>query len=130
MHRYAVACVLALGALLLASGAVAVPADSAPPVITPQLFGTSGANNWYTSDVTVNWGIQSALPYTSSGCDGVKLTANTTGTNVTCSAANDAGSTSVTVTVKIDKTPPLATATPARSADSNGWYNHALSVSF
>jgi hypothetical protein len=35
------------------------------------------------------------------------------------------------VTIKIDKTPPdVATGTPDRSPDVNGWYNHAVSYSF
>ena len=29
-----------------------------------------------------------------------------------------------------DETGPVVTATPSRNPDSNGWYNHALSVSF
>jgi hypothetical protein len=127
VRRYAAALILILGGLLLTPGALA---DAGPPSITPTFFGTSGTNNWFTSDVTVNWSIQSMLPYTSSGCDGVKLTTETAGTNLTCSASNDAGTTTVTVTVKIDKTAPSATATRSRSADSNGWYNHAVSVSF
>src|SRR5436190_12082122 len=127
MRRYAAALILVLAGFLLTSGAAA---GASPPSITPTFFGTSGTNNWFTSDVTVNWSIQSTLPYTSIGCDGVKLTAETTGTNVTCSASNDDGTTSMTVTVKIDKTPPTSTAAPSRPADSNGWYNHALSVSF
>src|SRR5436190_586661 len=126
MRRYAAALILVLAGFLLTSGAAA---GASPPSITPTFFGTSGTNNWFTSDVTVNWSIQSTLPYTSIGCDGVKLTAETTGTNVTCSASNDDGTTSMTVTVKIDKTPPTSTAAPSRPADSNGWYNHTLGIS-
>src|SRR5262249_11516 len=111
-------------------GAAGTAGSSSPPSITYAIFGTSGANDWYTSDVTINWSIQSALPYTSSGCDGKQLSAETTGTDVTCSATSSGGSSSVTLTIKIDKTPPAVTATPSRSADSNGWYNHAVLVSF
>jgi hypothetical protein len=99
-------------------------------VITYSIFGTSGANDWYTSNVTINWSIQSALPYTSSGCDGIQLSAETSGTDVTCSATSSDGKTSVTLTIKIDKTPPAVTATASRPPDVNGWYNHALSVAF
>jgi hypothetical protein len=31
---------------------------------------------------------------------------------------------------KIDKTPPVVTAAPARAADRNGWYNHPVRVAF
>jgi hypothetical protein len=94
------------------------------------IFGTHGANGWYVSDVTVNWNIQSALPYTSTGCDGVRLTADTVGTRITCTATNDAGETSVTVTIKRDVALPAVTPTAGRLPDSNGWYNHSLSVHF
>jgi hypothetical protein len=33
-------------------------------------------------------------------------------------------------TLRYDETPPLASATPSRGEDVNGWYNHALTVSF
>jgi hypothetical protein len=115
-----------LGALLLFTPAAA----AAPPTVTPTIFGTSGANNWFISDVTINWTIQSSLPYTSTGCDGVKLTADTTETDVTCSATSDAGTSTQTLRIKIDKTPPAVTASPVRSPDANGWYNHGVAVNF
>jgi hypothetical protein len=128
-HRRATGVVLV--ALLAVPLFVAPSASAAtPPVITYSVFGTSGANDWYTSDVTINWNIQSSLPYTSSGCDGKQLSAETTGTDVTCSATSSDGKTSVTLTIKIDKTPPAVTATASRPPDVNGWYNHALSVAF
>ncbi|HEX6983906.1 MAG TPA: hypothetical protein VF170_00955, partial [Planctomycetaceae bacterium] len=43
-------------------------------------------------------------------------------------AGNVSGS--AVFSLKYDETPPAATATPSRAADSNGWYNHALTVSF
>jgi hypothetical protein len=115
-----------LGALLLFTPAAA----AAPPTVTPTIFGPSGANNWFIGDVTINWTIQSSLPYTSTGCDGVKLTADTTETDVTCSATSDAGTSTQTLRIKIDKTPPAVTASPVRSPDANGWYNHGVAVNF
>ena len=32
--------------------------------------------------------------------------------------------------IRIDKTPPDVSATPSREADGNGWYNHALTVTW
>jgi hypothetical protein len=105
-------------------------AAAAPPTVTSTIFGTSGANNWFISDVIINWTIQSSLPYTSTGCNGVKLTADTTETDVTCSATNTDGTGSQTLKIKIDKTRPAVTASPVRSPDANGWYNHAVAVNF
>jgi hypothetical protein len=83
--------------------------DTSPPVITPAVSGTQGTNGWYTSAVTVTWDINDPDSgiNSSSGCDAARLTADTQGTTVTCSATNGAGlSNSSSVTIKIDQTPP------------------------
>jgi hypothetical protein len=135
LRRAAAAFVLGLGALLLTPGAGGVPdvpGDPTPPVVTPVVYGTLGANGWYTTNVTVNWSVTDpeSVILSTSGCDATTLTAETTGTTLTCSATSDGGVTTVSKTFKIDKTPPAVTATPSRGPDANGWYNHALSVSF
>ena len=135
MPRYAAALLLALGALLLTPGAAGGPTvlgDPTPPVVTPQIFGTLGANGWYTTNVTINWSVvdPESVILSTSGCDAVTLTAETLGTKLTCSATSDGGETVVSKTFKLDKTAPTVTAAPARAPDANGWYNHALSVSF
>jgi len=91
-------------------------ADVTPPVITPHITGTLGGNGWYRSGVTVSWsgsdpesGISS-----SKGCAQTNLTADTAGVTLTCSATNGVGlSTSVPITIKIDKTPPVISGMPA-----------------
>src|SRR5204862_796912 len=109
-----------------------VAGDPGPPVVAPQILGTLGSNGWYTTNVTVNWSVvdPESVILSTSGCDAVTLTAETLGTKLTCSAVSDGGEGTVSKTIKIDKTPPSVTATPARVPDANGWYNHALSVSF
>jgi hypothetical protein len=110
------------------------PSALGAPVITPTISGTLGSNGWYTSNVTVSWSVTDpdVLITGTSGCDVSTLTADTGGTSRTCSAENSSGvSLSATVTIKIDKTPPQATgASPERGPDRNGWYNHAVSISF
>src|SRR5919109_5125328 len=132
MLRRAALIVLGIGALLLAPGAPGVPdvpGDPTPPVVTPVVSGTLGAAGWYTSNVTVNWSVTDpeSVILSTSGCDACTLTADTTGTRLTCTAVSDGGETSVTKTFKIDKTAPGASASPSRAADANGWYNHDLS---
>ncbi len=86
--------------------------DSSPPEVTPAVTGQLGANGWYTGDVSVNWSEADPVSgvASSSGCGATTLTADTTGTTLTCSATNDAGlTTQRSVTVKIDRSPPDTT---------------------
>jgi hypothetical protein len=107
--------------------------DRTPPVITPMITGTLGNNGWYTSNVSVNWNVsdpESGIA-SSSGCGATLLTTDTAGTTLTCSAINGVGlSSSQSVTVKRDATPPTLTGTPDRPPDHNGWYNHPVTVSW
>ena len=85
---------------------------------------------WFRSDVSIEWTV---IPSDAAktGCQNQTFTTDTPGTDVFCRA--DDGSTAVTVElkVKVDKTPPVVTGgQPARGADSNGWYNHAIPVAF
>jgi hypothetical protein len=97
--------------------------DSTAPVITPAVNGALAANGWYGSDVSVTWSVldpESDL-LSSSGCDPVTLTADTPGATVTCSATNRAGlSKSVSVTIKIDQTPPVLSLPSAITAEATG----------
>jgi len=119
--------------LIVAASVLAGPGAAAPSAdveITLAITGTLGMNSWYTSNVTVNWVVTGAA--NSSGCDAKTLTADTSGVTLTCSASNLDGTSTASKsrTFKIDKTPPVVTATPARPADKNGWYNHPLAVKF
>jgi len=99
----------------LAEGTTRVTGDATPPLIVPQISGTTGNNGWYRSNVTVSWSVtdpESGIA-TSSGCTATTLTSDTTGVLLTCSATNGAGlSSSVPVTIKIDKTPPVISGMP------------------
>jgi hypothetical protein len=90
--------------------------DTTPPAIMPQISGTLGDNGWYRSNVTVSWSVndpESGIA-SASGCTSTSLTADTAGQTLTCMATNGAGlSSSVPVTIKIDKTPPIISGMPA-----------------
>jgi hypothetical protein len=120
-----------LAALVLLALSLVVPsaAGASGPSITPSIRGTAGLNGWYTSNVTVNWVID-PLPDSSSGCDAFTLSTDTAGTSRTCSATWGSTTIDYKLTIKLDKTAPNVTAAASRVPDSNGWYNHALSVSF
>ncbi|HET8651560.1 MAG TPA: hypothetical protein VFM13_03210 [Gaiellaceae bacterium] len=134
MRRLVAVLVVGLFFLLLTAGAAGVPdvpGDPTPPVVTPIVTGTLGDAGWYTTNVTVNWSVTDpeSIILSTNGCNAVTFIANTTGTQLTCTAESDGGITSVSKTFKVDKTAPAATATPSRGADANGWYNHGLTIS-
>jgi hypothetical protein len=61
----------------------------------------------------------------------VTLSANTTGTALTCSATNNAGlSNSASVTIEIDKTAPVIVPTVSGATEVSGWYGGDVSVSW
>jgi hypothetical protein len=105
----------------------AAPPDTTGPVITPNVSGTLGNNGWYTSDVTVSWGVSDpdSPISSSSGCATTTITTDTAGTTLTCTATSAGGTSSESVTIKRDATAPtdVATTLDRSLPDHNGWYN-------
>jgi hypothetical protein len=87
---------------------VLAPADSTPPVITPNISGTLGNNGWYVDDVTVSWSVvdDGSAISSSSGCGPTTIIADTAGTQLTCTATSSGGTSSESVTIKRDATKP------------------------
>jgi hypothetical protein len=87
-----------------------VQTDSTPPVITPNVVGTLGNNDWYTSDVSVSWTVtdpESAVTSKSASCDATtNINSDTTGQTVSCTATSAGGTDTKSVTIKRDATPP------------------------
>jgi large repetitive protein len=135
LRRLVALLTLGVAALLLTAEATGVPdtpGDPTPPVVTPVITGTLGDAGWYTTNVTVNWSISDpeSIILSTSGCDARTLNADTVATRLACTATSDGGETTVAKTFKVDKTAPAASAAASRAADSNGWYNHSLTVDF
>ena len=107
-------------------------ADATPPVITPEVGGMLGTNDWYVDDVAVSWTVtdgESAVTATS-GCDPTTVSTDTTGVTFTCSATSTGGASSQSVTVKLDKTGPTANlAVPVGTLGLDGWYTDDVTVS-
>ena len=74
------------------------------PTVTPVIGGTLGTNGWYVSNVTVSWEVSSPVP--ASGCTPTVLSSDTHGTVVSCTSTSAGGSTSRSVTIKLDSTKP------------------------
>ena len=93
--------------------------DTTPPVITPNISGMLGTNNWYTSNVAVTWSVVDPETAVTSqvGCAPAPITSDSAGMTVTCSATSAGGPNSNSVTVKRDATPPnISITTPASGA--------------
>jgi hypothetical protein len=99
---------LVLATVGLSAAGAATGGSSA---ISVSVSGTSGANGWYVSDATIDWTVN--LPWiATSGCVD-ETVGETSGYTASCTAEDGlGGSTSDSVTVKVDKSPP--------SIDSHG----------
>ena len=108
------------------------PADGTAPEITPTVSGTQGGGGWYRGNVTVSWTVSDPdSPITStSGCGSTTVTFDTSGATYTCTATSEGGTTSRSVTVRRDSTPPSASAAPLTSPNGAGWYAGAVAVRF
>jgi hypothetical protein len=117
---------LAIIALALAGSASSIPPAPPDPTCSP---GPADCGAWHTSNVSVTW---SAPPpgVTASGCDPITITEDTGGRAVTCTWSDGSGSRNTMVNVRRDATPPSVRAALARGPDSNGWYNHGVTVEF
>lgn len=107
---------------------VNAPPDSTPPVIVPTVSGTMGNNGWYVTDVTVSWSVtdpESAITG-QSGCTTTTINYDTVGTTLTCTATSAGGTSSPSVTIKRDATPPVIACT---GPDPSAWYPSDVSVS-
>jgi hypothetical protein len=118
------------------SSCATTASDTTAPVITKTITGTAGTGGWYKSDVTVEWTVtdpDSAVTI-DSGCGTQTFTSESAGSTSSCQAHSAGGSSSDSVTIKIDKTKPLISAT-ATKADSSPyvadtWTNQNVTVSF
>jgi len=109
------------------------PADATPPLIVPSVSPDANAAGWHRQDVSVSWSVtdpESGIS-SSSGCGLSQLVDETAGSTLTCTATNGAGLTSSqSVTVKLDRTPPTIAGSRAPDANAHGWNNTDVTVSF
>jgi len=100
------------------AGQIAVPACNG-----------GGCGGWFRSNVTVTWSFDPGSTG-SSGCGSSTVTDDTGGAVFTCSLVYPQGTTSASVTVRKDSSPPSVSGNPARGPDTNGWYTSPVDVSF
>ena len=116
------------------SKAAAVPLDLTPPIVTVTVSPEPNEAGWHHGPVQVIWSVSDPdTPVISAdGCGPAVFTDETSGITLTCSAKNGNGLTaSASVTIKIDKTPPVVTFGPAvPPANAAGWNNTDVSIAF
>jgi len=107
-----------------------------PPAVSYSIDGIEGANGWYRGSaggnyVVVHWTVTGSITSTD-GCEyAIQIVGPNRGTTRTCVAIGPGGRTEITThAIRIDATPPTVSGRASRSADVNGWYNHAVSVGF
>jgi hypothetical protein len=95
-----------------------VPADTTPPAIGADVIGALGSDGWYTGDVLVSWSVvdDESPRSTQPGCDLVSLSSDTAGMSLTCAATSAGGTSSASVTIKRDATPPSTSASLSSAA--------------
>ena len=92
---------------------------------------TSGCSSaWYTSPVQVLWswspndgGTAVSGCVTQSVAQDIRMVAS-------CTVTGPSGTTGVDQPINLEMSNPTAGALPSRPPDSNGWYNHAVAISF
>jgi len=108
--------------------------DTTAPVIEGHITGTYGLNGWYTSNVHVSWSVTDAESTitSQSGCESGSVTEDTAiGIAFTCSATSTGGTTTRSVTIRRDATPPqLAFGSPTQVPNSAGWFASDVSIAF
>jgi hypothetical protein len=123
---------LRLLALAITMSALALPspAQAGVPTVTYRCTpGPADCTGWYTTNVTLRWFTSDDVLY-EDGCN-IWTFSQDGAYKRTCTASTDTDSVSRTIWVRVDKTPPQVTgASPARPPDINGWFNHAVSVTF
>lgn len=83
--------------------------DATAPVIVAQVQGLAGTNGWYRGNVMVTWTVTDAESQITSttGCTPNVVFNDTAGVDLTCEATSAGGTSSETVTIKLDKTAPV-----------------------
>jgi len=142
LRSFPALCLVAAAALTLlaAPGSAGIVADTTPPIVSYTVNGIVGANNWYRgsshgNSISVNWSVSDpdGPILSTTGCEpAVNIPGPNKGTTLTCSATSDGGTTTITTKLlKIDADPPTAvSASFARAADFNGWFNHPVAVTW
>ena len=124
--------VLAAAATCAGLALAGAPAADAVPSVTFRCTpAPQDCAGWFRSNVAINWTWLPSDATVLAGCQDKTYTTDTPGTNDFCRVSDGSAETTVQLKIRRDATPPVVTGGfPARAADANGWYNHAVLLSF
>ena len=106
--------------------------DTTPPSVHGVLSGETGNGGWFRGDVLLRWTLSDAESelQSTSGCEERVVAVDTAETLFTCSATSSGGTTSTTLRVSRDATPPSLSATmPPDLVPLNATHDFRLQVS-
>jgi len=113
----------------LATASVSFTVDRTPPVITVSQAPGPNANGWNNTDVTVSFQATDTLSGIASVTPPVLVTTEGAGQIISGTATDRAGNTAtIDVTLNIDKTPPVISASINPLPNANGWNNSDVTV--
>jgi hypothetical protein len=108
-----------------------VGADNDPPVITATIDPLPNSSGWHNQHVTVTFHCEDTLSGVASCPDPVVVNEEGAGQIVGGTTEDKAGNTaSTSVTIHLDRTPPVISASALPLPNSNGWNNTDVDVSF
>ena len=121
---------LNINTVLLSSNQCGVDLD--PPRIEVALNGVLGDNGWYRSDVDINWSVSDpdSNINNTTGCDDSTQNSDAANAQYICNALSDGGSSSESVFIKKDATPPSITPVVTGTLGTNGWFVSPFTLSF
>ena len=113
-----------------AAAAILLNVDKTPPTIAGNRTPGQNVHGWNNSSVTVSFACTDGLSGLAAGSPpaDTTLSGEAAGQSVTgtCIDRADNTATATEAHINIDRTLPTIAGTFGRSADSNGWYNHAV----
>jgi hypothetical protein len=123
---------ISIVAALLGAGAhAAVAADTAPPTIQATVTPAPNTNGWSRTNVTVRFACIAGGSKIVSCPSAVVVSAEDPHQVISGTVRDQAGNTAtVSVTLNIDKTPPVATGTSVPPVPAGGWSSVPVTVSF
>lgn len=113
------------------SGSITLNIDKTAPTINGSTDRKANSNDWYNNDVTVSFNANDSLSGVANVTGPVTLGEGANQSVEGTATDNADNSSSIAVShINIDKTLPTIKRSVDSQANSNGWYNHDVTVSF